>query len=712
MIRENGLEAQNSRASLELLYNISRELAAALDLRTVLQRVLSLSMKNVGAINGSILVLDEQGELVESAILTGEQLHEQTTPQLRITLERGLAGWVFRNRQAALVANTLDDERWVSRLDEAGEPAAAKSAVSAPILAREQLVGVITLVHPEPGFFTREHLDLVQAIADQAGIAILNARLYAESQRQARLMAALAESSAAITASLKLDEVLERILDQTSQALRVEVVSLALLETRTQELVYRAVTGEKKSQAMIGLRLTSGQDVAGWVVRHGEGAVIADASQDDRVDPSLEAKLGFTRRAIACAPIRSQGEVIGVLEACNPLEGAFDPDALLVLMRIGSLAGTAIRHAQLFELLQAAHQRYRELFEDSIEPILITDWDGKILEANRQVETITGQPNQSLIGMQVNQLQVVNPEIVGEFYEKLSSGETCTYEATLSLETGREVPVQVYVRKVQIEGMPHLQWILRDITERKNLDNLRNDLISMIYHDLRSPLANVVSSLDVLEAMLPPQADPSLHSLLKIAIRSTERIQRLTSSLLDLRRLEAGQPIANQQPTAPASLCNEALEVVMPVLTNKNQEISLLLPDDLPQVWVDADMIRRVLTNLLENAVKYTPAGSKITVGAQASDDQVLMWVQDTGPGIPPSEQERIFDKFTRLHGKTGPRGFGLGLAFCRLAVEAHGGRIWVESSPGSGACFKFTLPIAMTPLNLADSTDKASQGR
>jgi signal transduction histidine kinase len=225
----------------------------------------------------------------------------------------------------------------------------------------------------------------------------------------------------------------------------------------------------------------------------------------------------------------------------------------------------------------------------------------------------------------------------------------------------------------------------------------------MIYHDLRSPLANIVSSLDVIEAMLPPDADPSQRSLLRIAIRSTERIQRLTNSLLDVRRLEAGQPVTNQQLISPASLSNDAVETVLPVLTNKNQEISILIPDDIPQVWVDPDMIRRVLTNLLENAVKYTPAGSKISVGAQATDGQVLMWVQDTGPGIPPGEQDRIFDKFTRLHGRSGPRGFGLGLAFCRLAVEAHGGRIWVESGPESGACFMFTLPVEVSNIKPAE---------
>jgi signal transduction histidine kinase len=130
---------------------------------------------------------------------------------------------------------------------------------------------------------------------------------------------------------------------------------------------------------------------------------------------------------------------------------------------------------------------------------------------------------------------------------------------------------------------------------------------------------------------------------------------------------------------------------------NKNQEISMLVPKDLPGVWVDEDMLRRVLTNLLENAVKYTPTGSKIYLGARQDGEMVLMWVQDTGPGIPPDERERIFDKFTRLHGSGGPKGLGLGLAFCRLAVEAHGGQIWVEDGPEIGACFKFTLPTSLS---------------
>jgi signal transduction histidine kinase len=198
-----------------------------------------------------------------------------------------------------------------------------------------------------------------------------------------------------------------------------------------------------------------------------------------------------------------------------------------------------------------------------------------------------------------------------------------------------------------------------------------------------------------------------MRSLLNIAIRSTERIQRLTNSLLDIRRLEMDQPIGSQVSVSPALLVSECIEAVSLTADSKNQDVTSQIPGDIPEIWVDVDMIRRVLINLLENAVKYTPPDSNISVGAEQQNDRILIWVQDDGPGIPPAERERIFDKFTRLHPKEGPKGLGLGLAFCRLAVEKHGGRIWVEESEAGGARFKLTLPTAdgSTPAPPPDNT-------
>ena len=181
-----------SRSLLELLVNISREVATALDLRTVLQRLLFAAIQYVGGERGSIVVMDDLGKPVDATIVYGKQLHEHTTQQLRDTVERGLAGWVIQRRKAALVPDTSKDERWLRRDDDSADKSGAKSALCVPLMARERLVGVLTLVHSVPNAFTEEHLDLMRAIADQASVAVLNARLYTESQRTARVMSSLA----------------------------------------------------------------------------------------------------------------------------------------------------------------------------------------------------------------------------------------------------------------------------------------------------------------------------------------------------------------------------------------------------------------------------------------------------------------------------------------------------------------------------------------
>jgi NtrC-family two-component system sensor histidine kinase KinB len=695
-------KAEATRASLELLYHISRELTTALDLRTVLQRVLFLSMRTVGAISGSIIVLDDNGKPVESAIITGEQVHDHTTQRLRITLEKGLAGWVVRNRQAVLVSDTSRDDRWLPRQFETEERVGPRSAVSAPLLVHDRLAGVMTLVHHTAGFFTPEHLALVQAIADQAGIAVLNARLYAESQRQVHVMTALAESAATITGSLKLEDVLLHILEKSTQALRVQAVSLALIDVENGELIFRAATGWLRNEDFYN-HLKLGRGIAGWVALEGRGVVVPEVAKDTRFDPEINLRTGLEARAVACAPIRYRGEVIGVLEAINPNEKTFDPDALLVLTGIGSLAGSAIRHAQLFENLQVAHQRYRELFDDSIDPILITDHEGSILEANRQAVKLSEYDADALLHMSIRQLHTVDEEQTGAQFESLSSAKTFSYESLLRTHGQHSLPIQVYVRRVDSDGEYHFQWILRDITEHKNLDSLRDDLTSMIYHDLRSPLANVVSSLDVLDTMLEEYDDPSLRSLVSIASRSTERIQRLTSSLLDINRLEAGQTLGDRHPVFVETLAAEAIEAVKAMAESKSTVITVAISPQLPPVLVDDDMIRRVLTNLLENAIKFSTSDGQIKVGGDLDGEWVQVWVRDNGPGIPAAEQERVFEKFSRLEGANLPKGFGLGLAYCRLAVQAHGGRIWVESELGKGSRFVFTLPVALGPSFMLD---------
>ena len=357
--------------------------------------------------------------------------------------------------------------------------------------------------------------------------------------------------------------------------------------------------------------------------------------------------------------------------------------------------------------LEVAHQRYRELFEASLDPVLITDREGRILEANRQAEATTGYKREDWHSLSIGDLHKVEWRKVGPKFKKLEARVTISYKSVLHSQPGRDIPIQVYVCSIPYEGGRQLQWILHDIPEHVNIDSSPEDLAAMVYHDLRSPLMNISSCLEALSSMPSIQDDTTARTLFGIAVRSTERIERLTSSLLNIHRLEAGQTVGPRQPVNPGELLRDALDVTQFAINSKRIQITVRSPAHLPEVLVDEDIIRRVLINLIENAVKFTSIGGRIRVGARQDRGVVLFYVADSGPGIPAAEHERIFDQFTRLQGSQSTQGMGLGLAFCRLAVTGHGGQIWVKSKTGEGATFKFTVPVAPD----AGSSDNVNTG-
>ncbi|HEY71824.1 MAG: hypothetical protein B6I35_06910 [Anaerolineaceae bacterium 4572_32.2] len=240
---------------------------------------------------------------------------------------------------------------------------------------------------------------------------------------------------------------------------------------------------------------------------------------------------------------------------------------------------------------------------------------------------------------------------------------------------------------------------LRSEKERlEELLRLREELADMIVHDLRNPLGVISSGMELLEGELDVETKSEyVDSLMETMGRSVWRMQRLVETLLDIARLEEGKIALRLAPVDVTALIEEVVTEERHLAENHGVSLESLLPADIPLAMADRDVVQRMLINLLDNALKFTPRGGRVWVDVQPRGEQIQVEVVDTGPGIPPEERERIFEKFTQAQGQAEPRrGLGLGLTFCRMAVEAHGGCIWVEDGlQGRGSCFIFTLPEA-----------------
>ncbi len=227
-------------------------------------------------------------------------------------------------------------------------------------------------------------------------------------------------------------------------------------------------------------------------------------------------------------------------------------------------------------------------------------------------------------------------------------------------------------------------------------ESLRNALLAAVSHDLRTPLAVIsgaASSLAVSDALLDPEVR---HDLVLTIHEEAERMARLANNLLDMARLQSRGVVLRREWQHLEEVFGAALrQLELPL---KDRNVSVRLPEDLPLVPIDDVLIERVLVNLLENALRYTPSGTPIELAASAAPGEVVVEVLDRGPGLVPGEEARIFEKFFRGEGATSRRGIGLGLAVARAIVEAHGGRIRAENRPGGGAAFRFTLPLKGEP--------------
>jgi signal transduction histidine kinase len=262
-------------------------------------------------------------------------------------------------------------------------------------------------------------------------------------------------------------------------------------------------------------------------------------------------------------------------------------------------------------------------------------------------------------------------------------------------------PVNPEELRARVRSLLRLRFLHEELAERlrqlRAAEALRQQLTHLLIHDLNGPLSALKVNLSILLAGLEEPLRPQQQAILTNALGNAEHLSRLIRTLLDIARLEEGRLPVKQEPLSLAALAGAACREQEAAFRAKGVTLEEALPPDLPPVLGDEDLLSRVLDNLLRNALEFTPAGGRVTVSAGGGAGGVTLSVRDTGQGIPAAFREKIFDKFAQAEvgAQGGRRGTGLGLTLCRLAVEAHNGRIWVESAEGRGSCFFVALPGA-----------------
>ncbi len=267
-------------------------------------------------------------------------------------------------------------------------------------------------------------------------------------------------------------------------------------------------------------------------------------------------------------------------------------------------------------------------------------------------------------------------------------------EFSVTISHPRAVEAQWFALPAEGEATPGYGILFRDVTREKELDQMKNQLLSIVSHELRTPLSAIKGFTTTLLREDVQWDEATQRDFLKIIEEESDRLGELIDNLLDMTQIEAGALRISKEPLQLRNLVREAKDRA--AHRSEAHWFVMDLPAELPRVWADPRRIRQVLNNLLENAIKYSPQGGQITIACEVEGDHVLVSVADQGPGIPTEYLDKIFERFFQVDAASTRKigGSGLGLSIAKGIVEAHSGKIWAESSPGQGSVFRFTLPL------------------
>ncbi|MBI5879004.1 MAG: GAF domain-containing protein [Chloroflexi bacterium] len=708
--------AQRSLAQLEAIQHTSAEVAGELELPVLLRQLVTRSMQLLGGTSGGIYLWDADAEVLrlESAA-SPRNIGAQLKPG------EGASGVVFQTGQPLMVA---DYQAWPGR-SAIFESSGLRSIISVPLIFRQELIGVMTLSHNEQvGLFTDADAQLLSLFANQAAVAIANARLFREARDKAEQNNKLYVKASQILRQLRffdevnhslkidgsLDEKLQAVADQIRQAFGYPYVDIALVDDAS--LSYRASSSDQPGYVLqtFGFRLPLDEQ---RITTHAVLTRSAYYAPDTSVDPYYRPAYGrFPTASELAVPILLGERVIGALNLERRELRAFDANDIALAEALAVQLAAIIQNAQLFEQLKSEQRQLSNALEQIADGVIAVDCGGRILSLNAKASVLLATDPAAMAGRSCDDFLVVQgggslAALVARAAERrqnLSPGEQW-----LSLRHALPANRTLTVSLAPLAGTPSgearsVLIALWDVTERAQVDNLRSDIVSSVSHELRTPLTRIRLRVEKVagSAAGPMHDRDDFHAI----IADVTLLEQLIANILQAARIQGGRLVLQRQPVALPPLARQVARE-----TGQAERFALELAADTPLVYADSFRMHEVLTNLVNNAIQYSPPGSPLTIrmGAQA-DGCALVGISDRGEGIPAVARERIFDRFYRVpRENTRPTyGSGLGLYITRGLVEAHGGRIWVESEEGVGSAFFFTLPA----YTLAEGEHDANPGR
>jgi PAS domain S-box-containing protein len=499
-------------------------------------------------------------------------------------------------------------------------------------------------------------------------------------QKKVDGLEALQRVGRSVTALLDLDSVLKAVVDAAVELTGAQEGSLLLVDSQSGELYMRA--GRNFQEEFVRtFRIPIRNTLPGQVLRSGVPLLL-----DETIPQKI--KTAYLVQSLIYVPLQVQGRMIGVLGVDNRENGhSFLEHHVTLMSALADYAAIAIENANLYSRTEIERKKLETILTHVEDGVIVVDHEDRLILINHTIRSALNLGDESLVGKPVQDV-ILHVDLL----ELLTQDRSQPSRSEITLDDGR-------VFNAQLTPIPEIGMALtmQDITHLKELDRIKSDFVATVSHDLRSPLTAILGYVELIERA--GKINDQQKEFINRVQFSVNNITSLINDLLDLGRIEAGFD-ALKEIVPIAAIIRYAVEGLRSRVEEKDQELTVDMPEELPAVLGNPVRLRQMVGNLLGNAIKYTPDFGQIKVRALAEEGQVILQISDNGPGIPPADQPYIFDKFYRASNVAiETSGTGLGLAIVKSIVENHQGRIWMNSALGQGTTFTIVLPTTEEEL-------------